>query len=197
MTISALDQAAADFRAALLRRDDAALKRLMTAYQPAYTRMQARVAALTAQIATAQAAGETVRPSWLVERGRLETLQHQIVSEWARFADVAEQVITDTQRAAVVAAHTEAHQLTLAALHDARVTWHSSLVAPIRKWIQTGINKESGVDHRKGRGRSLVHAYSLCQKKPPHEGWGGKPICCHTSRPRSGRKSGGWRATRA
>jgi len=31
----------------------------------------------------------------------LETLQHQIVSEWARFADVAEQVITDTQRAAV------------------------------------------------------------------------------------------------
>ena len=42
-----------------------------------------------------------MRPSWLVERGRLETLQHQIVSEWARFADVAEQVITDTQRAAV------------------------------------------------------------------------------------------------
>ncbi len=31
----------------------------------------------------------------------METLQHQIVSEWARFADVAEQVITDTQRAAV------------------------------------------------------------------------------------------------
>lgn len=128
MTISALDQAAADFRAALLRRDDAALKRLMTAYQPAYTRMQARVAALTAQIATAQAAGETVRPSWLVERGRLETLQHQIVSEWARFADVAEQVITDTQRAAVVAAHTEAHQLTLAALHDARVTTGADVV---------------------------------------------------------------------
>ncbi len=128
MTISALDQAAAEFRAALLRRDDAALKRLMTAYQPAYTRMQARVAALTAQIATAQAAGETVRPSWLVERGRLETLQHQIVSEWARFADVAEQVITDTQRAAVVAAHAEAHQLTLAALHDARVTTGADVV---------------------------------------------------------------------
>ena len=69
-----------------------------------------------------------MRPSWLVERGRLETLQHQIVREWARFADVAEGIITDTQRAAVVAAHTEAHQLTLAALHDARVTTGADVV---------------------------------------------------------------------
>ena len=118
-TLSALDQAAADFRAALLRRDDAALKRLMAAYRPAYTRMQARVAALTAQIATAQAEGKTVRPSWLVEKGRLETLQRQIVREWARFADVAEGIITDTQQAAAAAAATDAHQLTLAALSDA------------------------------------------------------------------------------
>ena len=58
----------------------------------------------------------------------METLQHQIVSEWARFADVAEGIITDTQRAAVVAAHTEAHQLTLAALHDARVTTGADVV---------------------------------------------------------------------
>ena len=117
--LSELDRAAADFRNALLRRDDAALKRLMAAYRPAYTRMQARVAALTAQIATAQAAGETVRPSWLVEQGRLETLQRQIVAEWARFAAIAEQVITDTQRAAVEAASADAQQLTLAALDDA------------------------------------------------------------------------------
>ena len=126
--LSELDRAAADFRNALVRRDDEALKRLMAAYQPAYTRMQARVAALTAQIATAQAAGETVRPSWLVERERLSTLQHQIVAEWARFADAAEQVITETQRAAVAAAHSEARQLTQAALRDAGVTTGADVV---------------------------------------------------------------------
>ena len=125
---SALDATAAAFRAALLRRDEAALKRLMAAYQPASTRMQARVAALTAQIARAEADGTPVRPSWLVERGRLETLQRQIVGEWARFADEAEAVITDAQRAAVAAAHTEAHQLTLAALHAGGVTTGADVV---------------------------------------------------------------------
>ncbi len=125
---SALDATAAAFRAALLRRDEAALKRLMAAYQPASTRMQARVAALTAQIAKAEADGTPVRPSWLVERGRLETLQRQIVGEWARFADEAEAVITDAQRAAVTAAHTEAHQLTLAALHAGGVTTGADVV---------------------------------------------------------------------
>ena len=100
----------------------------MAAYQPASTRMQARVAALTAQIARAEADGTPVRPSWLVERGRLETLQRQIVGEWARFADEAEAVITDAQRAAVAAAHTEAHQLTLAALHAGGVTTGADVV---------------------------------------------------------------------
>lgn len=126
--ISALDAAAAEFRAALLRRDEAALKRLMAAYQPVYQRIQARVAALTAQIAEATARGETVRPSWLRARGRLETLQRQIVAEWARYADVAEQVISDAQRAAVEAAAAEAYQLTLAALADAGVAVGADLV---------------------------------------------------------------------
>lgn len=116
---SALDAAAADFRAALLRRDEAALRRLMAAYGPVYQRIQARVATLTAQIAEARAAGATVRPSWLAERGRLESLQRQVVAEWAAYAETASAVITETQRQAVAAATQEAHALTVAALDDA------------------------------------------------------------------------------
>jgi SPP1 gp7 family putative phage head morphogenesis protein len=119
--ISALDAAAAEFRAALLRRDEAALKRLMAAYGPVYARVQADVARLTAQIAAARAAGTTVRPSWLLEKGRLETLQRQVVAEWARYAETASAVITDTQRQAVAAATQEAHALIVAALDDAGV----------------------------------------------------------------------------
>ncbi|PDW02286.1 phage minor head protein [Candidatus Viridilinea mediisalina] len=118
-TVSELDATAAAFRAALLRRDEAALRRLMAAYQPAYAAIQREVAVLTAQIAAARAAGETIRPAWLRERGRLEVLERQIVQEWARFAATAEQVITQTQREAVVAAVVEAAALTQAALDEA------------------------------------------------------------------------------
>ena len=117
-TTSQLDAAHAQFRASLLARDAAALKSLMAAYQPVYTRIQAEVATLTAQIAAARATGERVRPSWLTRQGRLAALERQIVAVWAGYADAATQVITEAQRQAVVAAAREAQQLTLAAFED-------------------------------------------------------------------------------
>lgn len=117
-TTSDLDATAATFRDALLRRDESALRRLMVAYQPVYTAIQREVAQLSTQIAAARAAGEPVRPAWLRRSERLAQLQRQVVQEWARFAEVAEQVISSTQRAAVAAAVREAATLTQAALRD-------------------------------------------------------------------------------
>jgi len=117
--VSQLDRALAAARAALLQRDAAALRRLMAAYAGVEARVQARVAALTADIDAARAAGETVKPSWLMERDRLTTLRRQIIAEWARYAEQARAVITATQRAALDAATREAAQLTQAALDDA------------------------------------------------------------------------------
>ena len=118
---SDLDATAAAFRSALLRRDEAALRRLMAAYQPVYRAIQSRVTVLTAQIAEAQANGETIRPSWLRERGRLGQLERQVLQEWSRFANVAEGIITNTQREAVAAAQAEATALVAAAARDAGV----------------------------------------------------------------------------
>ena len=119
MTIAtSLDEAAAAFRASLLDRDAAALRRLMAAYQPVYERIQARVSVLTSQIAEAREAGETIRPSWLRERQRLARLKEQVIAEWSAYSDSAEGIITELQREAIAASLDESQQLTLAALDD-------------------------------------------------------------------------------
>lgn len=117
-TTSALDDAAATFRDALLRRDETTLRRLALAYKPVYQGIQAEIARLTEQIASARARGETVRPAWLRQRGRLEALERQVLEQWAQFADVAEAIITETQREAVQAAASEAAQLISAGIRD-------------------------------------------------------------------------------
>ncbi len=47
-----------------------------------------------------------------------------------------------------------------------------------------------GFDPEHGREFRPSRPARAGQKKTQHKGWGDKPFCCHTSRPRSGRKSG-------
>jgi SPP1 gp7 family putative phage head morphogenesis protein len=158
---SALDATAAQFRAALLRRDEAALKRLMAAYGPVYARIQADVAKLTAQIAAARAAGAIC------------ALQRQVVAEWARYAETASQVITDTQRQAVAEATTEAHALTVAALDDAGVAvgadvarLHPAAVADLVGVLGDGsplraLLDQLGQQAARDVGQALTHAVAV------------------------------------
>jgi SPP1 gp7 family putative phage head morphogenesis protein len=118
-TTLSLNAAAAAYRAALLRRDAAALRALMAAYQPAYDAIQREVAALTTKIAAAQAAGTPLRPAWLRQQGRLEALEQQILQEWSRFAGSANDIITATQREAVLAGALDAAALVEAAADEA------------------------------------------------------------------------------
>ncbi|NCC35109.1 MAG: hypothetical protein EOM24_24320, partial [Chloroflexia bacterium] len=118
-TTSALDATAAAYRAALLRRDEAALRTLMAAYQPAYDAIQAEVAALTALLqADPTLSTVALKKAWLT-RGRLQALEGQILQQWRQFAGTANDIITATQREAVLVAGLDATALIEAAANDA------------------------------------------------------------------------------
>ena len=118
MTTLSLNQAAAAYRAALLRRDAAALRSLMAAYQPAYDAIQAEVAALTALLqADPTLSTVALKKAWLT-RGRLQALEQQILQEWSRFAGSANDIITATQREAVLTGALDAAALVEAAAEE-------------------------------------------------------------------------------
>ncbi|MGB7925576.1 MAG: phage minor head protein [Pyrinomonadaceae bacterium] len=101
---------------ALLARERRASVELVSAYGRVYQRIQARVAALTAQIEEARGKGEIVSSSFLYERDRLSNLQIDIEREMRRFSVFATARVTSEQRVAVEAAATDAQRLVGASL---------------------------------------------------------------------------------
>lgn len=106
------------FRRELMQMERAAATEMVRTYGQVWKRIKAQLDDLTAQIETARAAGETVSPSWLFERQRLQSLQRQVEREIATFARYAERSIVAQQSEAVLAAQSHAEQLTLAALGE-------------------------------------------------------------------------------
>jgi SPP1 gp7 family putative phage head morphogenesis protein len=108
---SALETAADRFRAELLRSERAAASAMVNAYGEAWQRVSQRIADLQAQIATAQAAGADISPSWFFQFDRLSSLQAQIESELRRFAVSAFDATLALQSEAVQAAGRHAADL--------------------------------------------------------------------------------------
>jgi SPP1 gp7 family putative phage head morphogenesis protein len=118
--VSLLETAARN-RAALLRQDRAAGADLLRAYALVRRRLQADLDALTARIAQARAAGETVNRAWLAREVRYHSLLAQVEAQVGQFARVAEGRIRVEQRRAVLAGGEQAGALIRAALPDGGV----------------------------------------------------------------------------
>ena len=109
---------AADFRAALVARDAAAAARIVEAYGLAYRRIERDLAAITARIAAAQAAGEPLGVSWAFQQMRLTNLRATVASEIRRFAVVVADEVLASQATNVRVAVAEARTLAMLAVEE-------------------------------------------------------------------------------
>lgn len=145
--MSDLYQAAQEFKARLLRGDRAAAGDLLRAYRLAASRIEARVAELTAQITEARRGGSIVSSTWLYERDRLARLRLEILSEVNNFSAVALIRVAQEQAAARRLGAAAAHEIIgagngaqisvrLGALHPSAVAASASFAAdgsPLRQ----------------------------------------------------------------
>lgn len=105
---SSLDVALRTYRAALLRRDEDAIRRLSASYRVTEQRSNTQITRLLTQI---RKAGNTANVQWLREADRLIALRQQIIAEWSTVATAADRIISETQRATLMAACNEAAYL--------------------------------------------------------------------------------------
>ncbi|HEV2237408.1 MAG TPA: phage minor head protein [Ktedonobacterales bacterium] len=98
-------------RRAVLARERAASADITRAWRGVRDAVLARLDRLTAQMAAARDAEGVVRPSWLYEQQRLQTLLVQVQTQINAFAGVAQASVTETQRQAAVAGAADAHRL--------------------------------------------------------------------------------------
>lgn len=115
MPVGELYRVAAEFRAALLRRERAAASEMVRAYGQVWRRLRDQINALTQRYHDAQAAGEDVSEAWLFEFDRLQALLDQTEREIAGFARHVDESVKAQQREAIDAAGRHARALTRAA----------------------------------------------------------------------------------
>ncbi len=84
-------QLAQQHRAAILKREAEARKRLAEDYRTLWERLYVQLQLLLQKIQQAKANGQDVKISWLYEAGRLQSLLDQVNGELSRFADTARQ----------------------------------------------------------------------------------------------------------
>lgn len=106
------------FRKSLLQRERAAATEMVRRYGDIWKRIKARLQELLTQMQEAQKAGEEVKPSWLFEMGRLESLKRQVEREIAELAQYADEAIRQQQEEAIRRAQQEMEQLALAGLGE-------------------------------------------------------------------------------
>lgn len=108
----------------LLRQERVAASAMVREYGAAWQRVRAQLDNLTRQIDEARRAGEEIKPSWLFEQNRLQSLLTQVEQEIARFVDYAEPAIREQQYQAVEAAQRHAAEA-VSAVGDAPVIFTS------------------------------------------------------------------------
>lgn len=91
------------FRARLVRMEAQATDALSAAYADTLATLDTQIVALAQQIASAQAAGETVNPSWLFQQARYQELRRQVLVQMERYAAQTHAVITAAQHAVIPA----------------------------------------------------------------------------------------------
>lgn len=120
--MSDLYQIAESYRAALLRRDEAAQSRLLAEYTRLYSRLLRQLAKLNQKIEGARARGEVVDFAWLLRQERYAALLNQVDDEFRKFANYTERVITQQQADAVSAAIRDSQALMSAAASEAGIS---------------------------------------------------------------------------
>jgi SPP1 gp7 family putative phage head morphogenesis protein len=102
----------------LLARERKVASELVRAYGLAYSRIQARVAELTAQIEAAKLHPEISASSFLYERDRLRNLKIEIERELRRFSRLATERVTSEQGLAIETATGDAERLVSASIEE-------------------------------------------------------------------------------
>jgi hypothetical protein len=115
---SPLSRLAQDFRAALLRREADAARRMVAAYADVWRAVQVDLTRLQQQISTARTAGEAIDAAWLWRGDRLLALQEALSQRLTVFGLLAGQEIAQAQRDAVGLAQSHSQGLLRAALGD-------------------------------------------------------------------------------
>jgi SPP1 gp7 family putative phage head morphogenesis protein len=105
---SDLDRAIAQARRALLARESTATTALLDAWGLVWDVLARELAALTAEIAAARAAGEDIGLGWLYRSARYHSLMAQLADEVIRYSVSAEQRIAAAQRVAATAGWADA-----------------------------------------------------------------------------------------
>lgn len=82
MTLYELGQ---QFRAQLAAQEEAAQARLVAAYLPVATHLQAKLTALAEAIAEAELRGQVSSPAWLAQQERYQTLLEQVATQVGQF----------------------------------------------------------------------------------------------------------------
>lgn len=118
---SELEEAGRRFRAALLRREQAAASAMVTRYGQAWTAISGSLTVVTDQIVAARGRGEVVNQSWLDQQDRLRKLRAQVETELTEFARFASDVTRQNQVEAIRAATVNAERAAMlkAAMADA------------------------------------------------------------------------------
>lgn len=118
---SELEEAGRRFRAALLRREQAAASAMVTRYGQAWTAISGSLTVVTDQITAARGRGEVVNQSWLDQQDRLRKLRAQVETELTEFARFASDVTRQNQVEAIRAATVNAERAAMlkAAMADA------------------------------------------------------------------------------
>jgi SPP1 gp7 family putative phage head morphogenesis protein len=101
---------AEEHRRRLLEGEREAAVRMVDAYQDLYTAIQESLDGLYRQMAIAEADGEKVTSTWLMRRGRLESLLSQADTQMQYFAQVASRDIAEQQSFAIVSAGSDAQE---------------------------------------------------------------------------------------
>jgi SPP1 gp7 family putative phage head morphogenesis protein len=110
------------YRAALLRRDEAAQSRLLAEYARVFSRILRQLARLNQKIEDARARGETVDFAWLLRQERYAELLSQVDEEFRKFATFTEKAITQQQADAVQSAIKDSQRLMSASADAAGVS---------------------------------------------------------------------------
>lgn len=105
-------------RQALLARDRQLAREVAGGYRTTHERIRAEIERLTDEIRAAQAAGEQINRSWLIQRQRLTRLDSKVRAELLVWVDFATRRITNAQIREFEQGRTDANQLLRATLAD-------------------------------------------------------------------------------
>lgn len=106
--MSALDEHLKRHRRKIIDREEKTFREMLTAYDDIERELKKSFDELQKKIEEAQAAGETISPSWFYRERRLKNLLTEVEKQIARFGGAATRIVEREQRAAIKIAVSQA-----------------------------------------------------------------------------------------